>query len=694
MVPQPFTASTDGFSYKEDIYSGVNNVPPKQQQSVVPPPSPVTSIDSSGCGQGLSNSTGEAQGLFNYQETAVTSKLETSQPQLVVDDEEPLSPNWSFGYDEQQSPVTPQVEKRNTIPHEDFSSSDIPTPPDSMTVHDVSLLSEFPPNYDMERSVSDLELSLLTGRIDNEDGSDGLLRLRQVVSAVDLSLPSLNINQEPSDVSPAQDGSATLSGTAHSVNSCFDFTFDDNPAGDPAGEQAAKAQNDNKKQRQPREPWLFCPVGYFQLEALENASTGTVKSTTGGRFGNAALSVTPFYPKRHKSRRRKLRVGNSVILSPFGAAKVVRLPDNDSETCELLIHGWVLRNDKEAKAYVPLDTLQTLQNGKIKKPFTPITSSRKFLGESLMGLFGSSLKTPRQKRKGLRVMTSFGAGVVLKWREVPPDKEAPSVSSSSTIISVRLVDWPMKNKGSYAVAHLWAPHVWVEGDTPEVEPFMEIYKPQSSSAFPWSINSFMSSFRRPYQALPTTDSVPLSSLPMCIPPGTLVKEPYFGLGIVKAYREADRIYTVSLLNVRQCNSRCWLSYVNNAGLGDILCAPGDCIVTPFGLGKLLQIREDDAIVEVQVGIMHCFLQPKEINRIAPTPIGHCINTSLGRGMVQSFSNRSQTYCIDLGWGTMYVPETTAWDELSSLKSEEELGIVSTMWKVFFRGLLGKKLKRI
>ncbi len=662
MVQQPFTDTTDAFSCKEGFYSGGHNIP-SQRQHVVPP----SHITSNGiAGQGPPNYTGGAQGLWNYKE-AGASKLEISCQPRLVDAEHP-SPSWSLSYN-QESPVTCQIEEKTTTTQEDGIPGTT-TPLDLTSMYDVDLLRDFPVNYELERSVSDFELFDLNYRLD-KDENKVLPPLRQVSSA-ELSLPKLVIS-EVEDVAGVCSPNMLSDSIGSGKSSCA-YAFDDKPA----GEQAVKVEMDSK-QGQPRERRLFHPVGYFQLEALQHASTDTAKTNTGGHFGNTSLAVKPFYSKRHKS--KQLRVGDSVILAPFGAAKVVSLPYKGSATCELLIHGWVLRNGKAAKAYVPLDILQ---NGEIKKLSSPFMYPQ-FLGKSLLGLFSSSSKSPHAKRKGLRVVTSFGAGVVLQCREALPDEHLSK--SSSTIVSVRLVDWPLRKKGRYAVAHLRASEVWLEGGTPEVQPFVKMFKPQSSSAFARSFNSLMSTFRRPYQTSSTVDSVPLSSYPMCIPLGTLIKTPFFGLGIVKAYRQVDGIYTVSLLDVQQRDNRCSLSYVDNAGLGDILCAPGDCVITPFGLGKVLRTREETAVVEVLVGIMHCFLQPQVIDRTAPTPLGHQIDTSLGRGMVQSFSNRSRTYCIDLGWGTMYVAETTAWDEFSSVKTEG-LGIVSSMWNAFVVGFGG------
>ncbi len=676
----------DVFSCKKDVYSGANNTP-SQHQHVVTGSHLITSNDILGQ-KPPPNCTEGSQEFWNYHHESSVSKPEISPPQII--DNNYSSSSWSFGFDEMSSPVIPKVETNDNTspPHQD---DDIVLPDTTTTTHDrnsmpvADLIHELPVNIRIEHSSSDLELCRLNDRLD-EDENGKVYPMRQISSCVGrLSLPDFAISEEE-DVTSFQnsnlltDDSTYISGS--SGKSQFAYNFDNEPSSEPDGEQAVKTQIDGK-QEQPREQWQFHPVGYFQLESLQRASTDTAQRTTRGqRFRSASLAVTPFYSGRHKPRR--LCVGDSVILPPFGAATVVSLPHNDSATCELLIHEWILRNGKAAKAYVPLDALQ---NEEMKKLFSPILYPGKFLGESLLGLFSSSSKIPHRRRKGLRVVTSFGSGVVLRCRDALPGD--PLSNSSSTIVSVRLVDWALRKKGRYAVAHLRASEVWLEGGTPEVKPFMRMYKPQSSSAYPWPFNSLMSSFRRrPYQALSTADSIGLSSYPMCIPVGTLIKTPFFGLGIIKEYRQIDGIYTVSLLDVRQRDNRCcWLSYVDNAGLGDILCAPDDCVITPYGLGKVLRTREEDAVVEVLIGIMHCFLQPQLIDRTAPTPLGHQIDTSLGRGMVLSFSNRNRAYCIDLGWGIMYVPETTAWDEFSSVKTKEGLGILSSMW-AFVRGIRG------
>ncbi len=675
MAQQPLTDTTDAILCNEDVDSGDHNIPSEEQYVV--PPSHITS----NCiaGQGPPNYTGGAQLPLNYKEAAGTKLEIPSQPQLV--DAEHPSSSWSLGYD-QEPPVTCQIEEKTTTTEEDgLPGTTTPLGPPS-AYNDVDLLSNFPVNYVMERSESDLELCGLNDRI-HEDENKVFTPLRQISSAAELSLPKLVISEVEKDDGEGVRSPNMLSNPIGSgKSSSYTFPFGDKHAG---VEQIVKVEMDSK-QGQPREQWLFRPVGYFQLEALQHATTGTAKSRTGGRFGNTSLAVTPFYSKKRTPKRKRLRVGDPVILPPFGAAKIVSLPYRGSATCELIIHGWVLRNGKAAKAYVPVDILE---NGEMKKVSSPFMYPQ-FLGKSLLGLFSSSPKSPYAKQKGLRVVTPFGAGIVLQFREALPDEQQHLSDSSFAIVAVHLVDWPLRKKGSYAVAHLRASEVWLEGGTPEVQPFVKMFKPQSSSALARSFSSLMSSFRRPYQTSSTVDSsVPLSSYPMCIPLGTLIKTPLFGLGIVKACRQFDGIYTVSLLDVRQRDNRCSLSYVNNAGLGDILCAPGDWVITPFGLGKVLRTREETAVaVEVLVGIMHCFLQPQAIDRIAPTPLGHQIITPLGQGMVQSFSSRTQTYCIDLGWGTMYVPESTAWDGLSSVKTEEGLGIVSSMWNAFFRGFGG------
>ncbi len=688
MVQQQQSLTAYGFSCKKDVYSGANNIP-SQHERVVTGSHLITSNGILGQ-RPPPNCTEGSQEFWNYHHESSVSKQEISLPQIMDNDHS--SSSWSFGFDEMTPPVIPKVETNNNTspPHQDDVNvlrDTITTTHDRNSMSVADLIHELPGNIHMEHSSSDLELYRLNDRLDKDENGK-VYPMRQISSCVGrLSLPDFVISEEEDAMSPQNTSLLTDGSTDYSGKSQFAYNFDNEPSSEPDGpdgDQAVKTQIDGK-QEQPREQWQFHPVGYFQLESLQRASTDTAQRTTRGqRFRSASLAVTPFYSGRRKP--RQLRVGDSVILTPFGAATVVSLPYNDSATCELLIHDWVLRNGKAAKAYVPLNALQ---NGEMKNFLSPIMYPGKLLGESLLGLFSSSSKSPHRRRKGLHVVTSFGSGVVLQCRDALSGD--PLSNSSSTIVSVQLIDCALRKKGRYAVAHLRASEVWLEGGTPEVKPFIRIYKGQSPSAFPWSFNSLMSSFKQwPHQALSTADSVGLSSYPMFIPIGTLIKTPFFGLGIIKAYRQIDGIYTMSLLDVRQHDNRCcWLSYVDNVGLGDILCAPDDCIITPYGLGKVLQTREEDAVVEVLVGIMHCFLQPQLVNHTAPTPLGHEIDTSLGRGMVLSFSNRSCAYCIDLGWGIMYVPETTAWDEFSSVKTKEGLGILSSMW-AFVRGIRGRR----
>ncbi len=687
------TADT-AVSVEKGVYSGAKNIIQSQHKRAATY-APLDTSDEI-LGQRPLIDTEEPQAFWNYHhESPVSQKEEVSVAHNADSDHSPST--WSFGLDELSTPVIPEAENNNNtspLPHQDDVVdilTDIPTPALDRTssISVADLIEELP--FVMKHSSSDLELYQLSKEFDKNEGGKEVYPVRRRISSFtgQMALSGFVTTPEEGDdvLSPRMNtilsANNSLDSNGNSPVAGYNFLY--LPPSEPDGldgDEAVQTQIDGM-QAQPKEQWKFQPMGYFQLESLKRFSTEAVRRTTRGqRFRTASLAVSPFYPGRRK-KRASLRVGDSVILAPFGAATVVSLPYNDSATCELLIHDWVLRNRKPAKAFVPIDALRI---GEMKHFLSPIIYPGKRLGESLFGLFSSSSKKPDQRRKGLRVITSFGSGVVLQCHDALSD--GPPSNSSSTIVSVRLLDWALRKRGSYAVAHLRASEVWLEGGTPETKPFMRMYKPQFSAPSPWSFNSLIPSFkwRHDQGSAPASDAVGLPSYTMCIPVGTLIKTPFFGLGIIKVYRKIDAIYTVSLLNVRQSdNHSCCLSYVDSDGLGDILCAPDDCIITPYGLGKVLRTREEDAVVEVLVGIMHCFLQPQMIDGTAPTPLGHTIGTSLGRGVVLSFSNRSRVYCIDLGWGIMYVPDATAWDEFSSVKTKGGPGILSSMW-AFVRGI--------
>lgn len=77
---------------------------------------------------------------------------------------------------------------------------------------------------------------------------------------------------------------------------------------------------------------------------------------------------------------------------------------------------------------------------------------------------------------------------------------------------------------------------------------------------------------------------------------------------------------------------------------------GARVATPFGLGKIMAIREDDGVVAIQLQAFELlFLNATEMHnvRVVPALVGECVQTPSGIGRVLKFNLRKQLYTLRL-----------------------------------------------
>lgn len=142
----------------------------------------------------------------------------------------------------------------------------------------------------------------------------------------------------------------------------------------------------------------------------------------------------------------------------------------------------------------------------------------------------------------------------------------------------------------------------------------------------------------------------------------------YGDGVVRAFRESDGFYVVSLL--MKSGQAFGTAYLREDSMSYRLakgCIEGYPVMTTFGSGVLQSVNPTTGVHNVIIpsfGAM-CYLQPDQVLRPLKAAVGEDVSTPYGEGKVCKYRLFDNKYQIKLGWGhgTMLYAKAETFDRI-------------------------------
>jgi len=144
--------------------------------------------------------------------------------------------------------------------------------------------------------------------------------------------------------------------------------------------------------------------------------------------------------------------------------------------------------------------------------------------------------------------------------------------------------------------------------------------------------------------------------------GAAVTTTPYGDGTVRAFRESDGFYIVSLL--MKSGKVFGTAYLREDSLSYRLargCIEGYPVMTTFGSGVLQSVNPTTGVHNVIIPSFGaiCYLQPDQVLRPIKAAVGEDISTPYGEGKVYRYRLSDNKYEIKLGWGSNVMLYTEA-----------------------------------
>lgn len=309
-------------------------------------------------------------------------------------------------------------------------------------------------------------------------------------------------------------------------------------------------------------------------------------------------------------------------------------------------------------------------------------SSQGFLG-AILGRFSSAQASPERRVNpkerqfphvaGTAMYSPFGEGTVI--RPLPLDKEkqpSPTMSSSSTLkapsprrsaqsdthhattIAISLTSWTLRD-GSHPTLYCTvnSAEKWRNKTSKAKTP---THNRESSllSVIGSLVSGTVESLKkiRVPREIETPIKVETRKFERYYKDGAAVTSAY-GYGTVRAFRESDGFYIVSLL--MKSGKAFGTAYLREDSMSYRLaegCVEGYPVMTTYGSGVLQSVNPTTGVHTVIIpsfGAM-CYLQPDQVLRPLKAAVGEDVSTSYGEGRVCRYRLSDDKYEIKLTWG--------------------------------------------